>query len=337
MYASARMRALENRLIGRERLELLLEARTSDEVMERLAEYGLTPPEEESPAPASALAAGTAKNRAREEMLLAVLRAAYAEADAAAPDASLFRYFRYPYDANNLKAAIKCGIRGIPAEDMLFDFGTVPAGEVEALVREGKYGLFPAAMAVAASQAREAYDKSGDPRRIDAILDRACFADMLAGATMTGDETLIGWVKARIDLINILICLRILRMKRGEVGATFLRETLLPGGTLEPSFFEGAYAGGEVALWEALGHTPYCALRRVEGEPRSLGTVEKAADDLWMNTVRDGARIPFGAAVIGGYLVGWETAVKNLRILLAGKDAGLSPEALRERIRVSYV
>ena len=45
----------------------------------------------------------------------------------------------------------------------------------------------------------------------------------------------------------------------------------------------------------------------------------------------------FGAAVVGGYLVGCETSVKNIRIILAAKDAGLAPDVIRERIRVSYV
>ena len=79
------------------------------------------------------------------------------------------------------------------------------------------------------------------------------------------------------------------------------------------------------------------ALSAVEGDPRPLSLVERAADDCYMAMVRADARIPFGAAVAGGYLVGCETAVKNLRILLAAKDAGLPVDTLRERMRVSYV
>ncbi|MBQ9151438.1 MAG: V-type ATPase subunit, partial [Clostridia bacterium] len=129
MYASARMRALENRLVGRERMELLIEARSSDEVMDRLAEYGISPAETDTEA--VAVPAGEARSRALEGMLLAILREAYTEAETSVPDPAVFRYFRYPYDCNHLKAAIKCAVRGIPAEDMLFDFGTVPADEVE--------------------------------------------------------------------------------------------------------------------------------------------------------------------------------------------------------------
>ena len=335
MYASARMRAMENRLIGRERIELLVEARSSDEVMDRLAEFGLSPVEADGDP--AALPAGEAQSRAREGMLLAVLREAYHEVETSVPDPAVFRYFRYPYDCNNIKAAIKCAVRGISAEDMLFDFGTVPADEVETLLREGKYDRFPGAMAAAIPVAKEAFDTTADPRRIDTVMDRACYEAMLADAAASGDETLLGWLKAKLDLTNILMTLRILRMGMGSVGGAFLEESLLPGGTLDRAFFAETYEGGEARLWEALAPTAYGRLAAVTGDPRLLSAVEKAADDLYMELVRKDARTPFGAPVVGGYLVGCETAVKNIRIILAAKDAELDSAVLRERIRVSYV
>jgi V/A-type H+-transporting ATPase subunit C len=192
-------------------------------------------------------------------------------------------------------------------------------------------------MAAAVPMAKDAYDRTGDPRRIDTVLDNACYADMLAAATETGDATLISWVKAKIDLTNILTTLRILRMGMGNVGEAFLEEALLGGGTLSHRFFTEAYAEGEARFWDALSPTAYYRLAHVEGDPRPLSAVEKACDDLYMNLVREGARIPFGAPVAGGYLIGCETSVKNIRIILAAKDAGLDNTVLRERVRVSYV
>ncbi len=336
MYASARLRALEGRLVGRERLARLTECRSSEEVMTRLAEFGITPPEASADTPA--LTPAVAQSRAREAMLLALLRDAYAEVEAAVPDPAPFRAYRYPYDCNNLKAAIKCAIRECAADGMLFDFGTVPADRVETILREGKeLSLFPPAMAAAVPAAQEAYGATGDPRRIDAILDRACYADMLATLSTLGDPTLIGWLRAKIDLVNIISTLRVLRMGQGDAGRAFLLDSLLPGGTLEADFFTTAYDGGEAALLESLSSTPYARLAHIEGEAPALRRIEQVADDLWMELVRDGARAPFGAAVAGGYLVGCETAVRNLRILLAAKDAGLPDERLRERLRMSYV
>ncbi len=327
MYASSRIHALERYMVGRERMEALAECRGVEEALAKLSEYGLILPESD----------GTVSAR-WEDMLLSALRRAYDEVEAAVPDPAPFRAYRYPYDCNNLKVAVKCAVRGISADGLLFDFGTVPADRVESAIREGREAeLYPPHMAAAVREAREAYAGTSDPRRIDAVLDRACYADMRETLSVLGDETVMGWLRAKIDLINILICLRILRMKRGAAGEEFLSDTLLSGGNLPLEFFAAAYATGESGLWTSIQPTAYGILARVGGEETALATVEKAADDLWMTFVRKGAREPFGAVVVAGYLIGWETAVKNIRILLAAKDAGFSQDTLRERIRESYV
>lgn len=334
MYASARIRALENRLVGRERTDILVESKTSEEVMNKLAEYGISPAEEDS----VTVSSGEKVTRQREAMLLDILQEAYREISASVPEPSVYAWFRYPYDCNNIKTVIKCQIRGLDPSDMLFDFGTVSAEATKQLLLEGKYDAFPPAMAAGASLARETFAKTGDPQQIDAILDKACYRDMLACAQDAGCDTMLSWLKAKVDLVNIMIALRILRMNRGEMGKIFMDESLLPGGQLPLAFFDEIYDGGEEALWSGLSASDYSAFaHRVEGTDRSLAVIEKCADDHWMRLIREGARVPFGAEVAGGYLVGVEVSVKNIRIILAAKDAGLSSDVLRERIRESYV
>ena len=328
MYASARIRALENHLVGRERVDALLDARSAEEVWSRLADLGVTQ--------SVAAENGDATASRGESVLLAVLRTAYKEAEDAVPEPSVFRYFRYPYDCNNLKAAIKCRVRGVDPADMLFDFGTVPATDVERCVREDDYAAFPSHMAAAATVAAETYAKTGDPRVIDTVIDRACYEDMLRCAE-EADPTLAGWVKAKIDLVNIMICLRLIRMKRGELGRVFLGESLLSGGTLDKRLLDELYVAGEDALWSALYTTRYADLSAGMNHDVSLAAVEKRADDCLMRIVREDARVPFGAAFVGGYLMGCETAVKNIRMIIAAKEAGLDTAVIRERIRESYV
>lgn len=325
MYASARIRAMEHRLVGRERVEALADAKTAEDVMAKLAEYGVASGENE--------AGGT-----REDLLLSLLQATCVEIYSTVPAPDFFAWFRYPYDCNNLKTVIKCQIRGIDPEDMLFDFGTVSAKETVRLLTEGSYAAFPAAMAVAIGEAKEAYAKTSDPQLIDAILDKACYADMLTSARASGSEAMVSWITAKIDLVNIMMCLRILRMNRGEMGKIFMDTALLTGGQLPLGFFDEAYDGGEEALWSGLAMGRYAKfVKAVEGTNASLAAIEKCADDHWMYLVREGARVPFGPEIAGGYLIGCETSVKNIRIILAAKDAGLTPDVLRERIRESYV
>lgn len=335
MYASARLSALENRMVGRERINALLEAKGRTEVMAKLHEFGeayrLSLPTD------GAGIDGNAVSVATEEMLSGLLKTAFAEVNEAVPDATVYRHFAYPYDCNNVKALLKCSIRGADPEGILFDFGSVSAEALQTAVREGKYDLLPPAMAQGVAEAKEAYAKTGDPQLIDAILDRACYADMLASAEASGSEVLLRWVKTKIDLVNVMICLRILRMKRGDTGKRFMNQALLSGGYLDQSFFETAYASGEDALWQGLVGRYYSFTKAAHATDLSLSAVEKCADDYYMRVVREDARVPFGVEIAGGYLIGCETAVKNIRIILAGKDAGLSADVIRERVRESYV
>ena len=334
MYASARIRAMENRLVGKERIDVLTDLKSSEDVMNKLSEYGVATAEQEEHTPAS----GEARGQKREEMLLSLLREAYREVGASVPEPKLYDWFRYPYDCNNIKAVIKCYIRQIDPKDLLFDFGTVPTAVLTEAILTDKYQVFPDAMAAAVPVAREDYAKTGDPQRIDAILDIACYEDMLACAEASGNPALISWVKTKIDLVNIMMCLRILRMKRGETGKIFLDSSLLPGGELSRGFFDEVYDGGEETLWSSLSMGRYSRfVHAVEATDASLAAIEKCADNHWMQLVRESARVSFGAEVPAGYLVGVETSVKNIRIILAAKDAGLSSDVLRERIRESYV
>ena len=331
MYGSARIRAMENRMVGRERVNALIEARGTEEVLARLSEYGLS-------VRADGEGKGETQSAAREQMLLDLLRDAYHEVEDCAPEATVFTPFRYPYDCNNIKAALKCRIREIDVGNMLFDFGSVPASEVVTALDEKNYGVFPPAMAAAIPAACEAYAKSRDPQQIDAMLDAACYTDMLDAFVRGGEPVLTDWLRAKIDLTNIMICLRIIRMGRGAVGRMFLSDSLLPGGTLAGDLFLSLYDEGEDALWSAVGKTRYAKLAEKVGTSDSaLSVIERCVDDEWMSLVRAGAKVPFGAPVLAGYLIGCEMSVKNIRIILASKEAGLDQAVIRERVRESYV
>ncbi len=341
MYGTARIRALENRIVGREKLNVLMEARGREEILSRLAEYGVLSREGNNLSGGQTDRSGEAFSQAVEEALSGLLRDAYRDVEEAAPDGRVFVWFRYPYDCNNIKLAIKCRIRGIPEEEvrqMLFDFGTVPPDGVLTAVREGDFRAFPPAMAAGATAAEEAYAKSSDPRQIDTNLDKACYRDMLATAEESGDPTLLSWLRAKIDLLNAVICLRMLRIGQSDAGRSFLLDTLLPGGDLPLSLFTEAYDTGETFLWERLAASRYASFARAaEKTEKTPADVERCADDCWMSIVKEGARVAFGAPVLAGYLVGWEAAVKKIRMVLAAKEAGLDIAVIRERVGESYV
>ena len=328
MYASARIRALEGYIVGRERLERMLEARSSAEILSSLGEYRFEL--------IRAGADGTGEIL-REPTLETAVTKAYEELGAMAEERGVIDFLRYPTDCNNVKAQIKCFSRGIDAKEMMIDgVGTLSLTEVENAFREKDFSHFPTEMAKAIPIAEEQFAATRNPQVVDLLIDRACYADMLSAARESGVAFAVRLVQTKIDLQNIITCVRLIRMSLGAAGKALLEEAYLRGGTVELSLLTEALFEGEGWLSERLLYTAYSTL--ISGEESfSLGQLEVRADDLFMELVREAKYIPFGAEVLIGYAVAVEYEVKNIRIILAAKDAGMAPDRIRERLRKSYV
>ena len=183
-----------------------------------------------------------------------------------------------------------------------------------------------------------AFAKTKNPQVVDLILDRACYADMLRAAKASNSETVCTLVTARLDLTNVMMLLRVLRMQSGEAGKALLRDALLEGGSLPEVLFWETLEAGEETLWTKLRQTAYATYAEAFlMSDRTLTAAERLSDDYQMNILR-ARRFDMGALeTMVGFLLGHEYEVRNLRILLAGKEAGLDIATIRERIRESYV
>ena len=326
LFESARVRVLENSIVGRERLEYLLQAKDLREAVARLGEMGIEPVTDAD------------GHFLREDTLLGVLHRAYGELADLISQAPELRLWLYQYDCNNVKAAIKGFARKIDPRSMMFDFGTLDVKQVIGMTESGKFDALPANMAKAAAEAVTAYAKNRNPQQIDLLLDKACFADMLAEAEKGKVPFAKNLVKEKIDLTNLLMTVRILRRGGGKADRDFLEAAMIAGGKMEASYFLSLYDMGEEKLWSKLYYSEYGRISKQLSDPsRTLTDIEREADNFWMESIRQANLIPYGSEVLVAFLLAHEYEVRNLRILLAGKEAGLSNETIRERIRNSYV
>ena len=329
LYASARVRALEGKIAGADALGRMTDARSPMEVMGMLPDYGFELIYRDGGGKGALL---------REETLATALIAGYNEVSELAGDAKIAAFLQYPYDCNNIKAVIKCRSRGISPEGMLIGFSSVPAQKVPELLRDEDYTPFPRHMREAIPEAIRAFAESGNPQKVDLILDRACYADMLEQSESGGCAFAAELVRSKIDLTNFLICLRLCRMNLQSAGLPLLKEALIPGGTLPAERFCEAYEGGEEKLAEMFSRDPkYSSLAALAGSNTALSVAEKRVDNFWLAQAKRARYVSFGAEALIGYLVALEYEVKNIRMILAGKDAGLPREVIRERLRDCYV
>lgn len=314
VFASARVHALENGLLARDKFERLLDAPDETGIRKMLSEFGYGKGSEALPT---------------EEFLEAELLRAYTDVSDMLPGNPVFRAMRIPYDNQNLKLAIKCERRTeFSYPELATPLSVLPPEQIEKAVSARDFSVFPEKMAEAAPAAIEAYDKTGDPQQIDLILDAACFADMKAAADKSGSEEFVRYLAIRADSVNLLSAARILAMGRGTA---FMADAFVPGGTLPLSFFS-VLDDGETAFAEAAAKTAY-GTAFSSGEMSFSALSGKLDAVMWslLDRIRMSA---FGAGAAIGYLAQKEKEIRNLRVILAAKQAGESPRKTRERLTV---
>ncbi len=318
LYTSARIRSFESGLLGADRIRTLSGTGSTAEMLATLVTYGY-----ESVTDA-------AGRQDAEAMFTGALRRGMKNLGEL-PDKALTCLVQYPYDCHNIKACLKAPYRGIDPAELLVDAGSVPAAEVAAAMKNGDYAGLPPKMAAAIPEATAAFRQTGDPREIDFCLDRAAFADMdSALADFSFGRAVL---TIRIDTANLQMAIRLSRGGNKDLQSALFGRAKLEGGSLDEGVFDAIFKG-EGPLHDILAGTPYAALL---GDDPAPALFERRAEDMQMGKVREAHYITYGPEIAFAYLFALDTEVKNLRIILAGKEAGLPAEAILERVRESYV
>ncbi len=322
-FISAKVRSLENGLVTRDQLVRMAMAEDTSAALAVLRESGIAIKDGASAA-------------SREDVLLSVLKDGLEAVKSGLPDPSVIGVLEYPYDCSNIKSAIKCGFRGVDPAPLLFDIGSVKPDEVVSCVKNRDFSSLPRNMARGAEEAVSTFGKTGNPQIIDLILDKACFLDISECAKTGRMPFVVRYCEAKADLTNFMICLRVLRMRCGEYGTVLVNDAVVAGGRIGTSDLSAAYLKGEEALFDLVGAKyPYLAERCAAG--CELELAERVCDNYCLNLAKAGKRATMGIEVPFAYMLALENEVKNIRIILAGKDANLAGDTITERLRDCYV
>ena len=320
---SARIRAMENSLLNHERMERMLDARTDEEAVKVLAECGYGELSATSPTTMEVQLA-----QARDHI--------YQELQEALPVSELVDVFRAKYDYHNAKVLIKAEAVGADPKRLLSSGGRYPADQMEEEYRKGELRTCSPVFSRAVTQARELLSSSGDPQLADFLLDRAYFEELLELAEKSGSRFLVGYVKLTIDAANLRSVIRARRMERG---ADFLAQVLIPGGTVDTHILAGA-GGEELASLFAGGWLSQAAevgAALTAPDSGRLTEFERLCDNGVQDYLTQAKRIPFGEQPVISYLYAREAELTAIRILMAGRRAGLDRGTIEARLRESYI
>lgn len=322
LFISTYLRARESSLLNHERMERMLEARTDEDAAKVLSECGYSGLE-----PLTADALSRALSQARAET--------FSELASLSPNQDIVDVFRIKYDYHNAKALVKCAASGQEVDAMLVDAGRYSLSVMKAAVLQEAYGPLTDTLHSAIVTAGEVLSATGDPQKSDFILDKACYLEMQQLAVRSGSAFLQRYVALQIDAANLKAVVRALRMKKG---IDFLRSVLLPGGNVSETACHSAFLSGGSLETVFTGYLQ---------EAASLGTAaakggrqtafEQAVDNALGAFLRSSRLTAFGDSVLIAFIAAKENEITAARIIMSGRMAGIGTDAIRERLRDSYV
>jgi len=327
-YSVARIRALERRLLDRARIEMMLEAKTAQDVLKILAETDYGP-----------LLAEIKDVHQYENVLGLERKKVFELLQKIAPQQEIVDIFAVRYDFHNLKVLLKAKYLGEQATELTVDAGTIDPAKLVKMVAEEDWRDLPANYRKAVDTALAGFNQSGDPQTFSFLLDGAMFDILIDLAKRSGSDFLLNYYRIQIDLLNIGAFLRVKNLKKSR---EFLENVLLAHGTIEKRVFLLLYNEPEPAdaLISRLNLTDYAPIveegARFWAKHRTTTHFEKLADNFLLEYVKNAKRVVFGVEPLLAYLIAKEIEIRVIRMIMVGKLNGIPAEEIRERLRDVY-
>jgi len=313
--------AREPRLLTNEKAERMLDAPTFEDAAKLLTDCGYTDMSQMKPAEIEKSLA-----EHRDEIL--------AELGRFSPDSRLVDVFRLKYDYHNAKTILKAEAMGQDAERLLSDSGRIPGKRLMELYNEDRQVELPEKLGAAMSEAKSLLARTGNPQMADFVLDRAYFDELKENAEALDSPFLMGYAELLIDSTNLKSAVRTMRMGKGQ---DFLREVLIPGGSVsvdklanvsDKDSLASLYAHNALEKAAALGGDA------LDGE--GMTQFELACDNAVTGYLKGAKLICYGCEPILAYMAAVEGEITAIRMILTGRLAGVAPQVIRERLRDLY-
>jgi V/A-type H+-transporting ATPase subunit C len=325
-YAIGRIRAMETRMLGRGKIENMVDARDINDVLRILgdSEYFRYLSSLEDP-------------WNFEEMLLEENRRVLDTFRELSLDEEINRFYFLRHDFHNLKAAMKEHYTGQENPAAYSSLGTLDTSLLQSAMNE-EFHLLPSPLEEAARNADESFAEQKLPSSIDNAVDRVMYNTYLNLATGKRYLFLVGLVRLELDLHNIQTVFRIRKKKNAK---RLLGGALLEEGDISHDFFSRIIDESDESIIAQFENTPYREYVAAAGgylkHTGSFLLFEKMYREELIRYLRRANLISFGIEPLVAYLYGKENEIRMIRIVMVGKLNGLSSDLIRENITNVYL
>ena len=324
--AVARLRVLEKRLLNKLKIERMIDSASPEDVLKILQETEY-----------ANLMVNVKRSEDYNILLKEELNRVYSLMYKVSPDPVIVDIMSLKYDYHNIKVLLKARALEKDFSSMLIPVGTVDIEKLKSYMTNMEYKELKPTMMDAILEAEKVYHELKDPQKIDIILDKYMYIDMLARAKETEIDFMIDNIKMNIDFSNIK---SIIRLKKQEKDVKFLKEVILDGGDISNNILVRTFEEPIENLATKFSSLKYGEVIKLGLEEYlktgKLSVLEKFSEDYIMKNLKVAKYITFGPEPVFAYIIAKETEIKVIRIIMVGKLNNVDTAVIRERVREVY-
>ncbi|NCN12067.1 hypothetical protein GW937_01975 [Candidatus Kaiserbacteria bacterium] len=321
IYSVSRVNALSQFLLSKNEIDFLLVTEPGEALQLALKETYLAPyvlrvPNEDVPL-------------AIEQTLIDAKRLIHR----LAPKGDMFRVLWVQYDIHNLRVFAKATAKSMTFDDCrsyLSERGVYQPEYLHARVEERALSSLQPGW-------QEAYDQAvalvseGKLDAVDGVFDTLYFATSHRLVTTIGDVFMKRYYGALVDFYNLKSRLRQLNNDGIKFAPTFVL-----GGSFGPASIETSE--DTLAMFARHGGAEYW--REAIDFFTTSGNftlIDARTSDRLLTVAKEGSYDMFSSASLVLYYLKCRQAAANIRIIVVGKNSGMSTEEIRANLRMSYV
>ena len=239
--------------------------------------------------------------------------------------------FLYENDYLNLKSAVKETKVPDGYDGIYVSGGSISVDLIRRAVRERDFSLLPEAFGRTAEEALDVFLRTGDGQLSDILIDRAA----LHAICLAGRESRSDFLKLYAEITTAGADIKTaLRASRTGKKADFYKKALEPIDSLDIEELTRAGLKGPDEIASYLDRTVYSD--GADAFRKSMSFFEKWIDDELIEKIRPQKYNPFGIEPIAAFVLGRESEIKSVRIILSGKYNHLPDSFIAERVRKTY-
>ncbi len=321
-FASARVKAIENRLITKEKLNRLIESRDYDAAMRQLAEFGY------------GQSAGAVGSGSFETLISKEISETDALLEALSPSDVFTRIMRAEKDYYNIKVLIKLLMQDKPLDSVELVPGNLAVDTLRRSITENNYYDLPETMKEALQYIDRQFTVAADASIIGIAMDRA-YAKEIDALVKKMDNPLVStYFEAFFDITNIIA---LMRVRAAGLPRESFERTCVHGGTIDKRTLSDAFDLSDESVPSAVAKGVYSSVLSAAFDDYmktgSLYMMEKSRDDYLLSLLREQRHDMFGIGPLMGYYIAKQREAAAIRLVMTAKLGGIDSEVATRRLK----